>query len=731
LSPVPITRPRRRSVTDGPPPERVTFVLPDVAAVRQLAGSLAHLATRKHVVHVGVAADPPGAPSLGLFDGSYQGLTVQALPTLPDDPWRALRTLARARTDRRASSRVGKALARLERAAPAPAGVEAWLEAHRPDVLVVARLEGAACVHLDYLRAAHVRGIPTIFLPLSQDDVARAGLAGEMPGCVAVWNRAQRSEAIDAGVPSRRTCVTGAHLATDVLDRRSAVDRGSFAGNLGIEPGRALIVYTCTGRTAAGVVDAVRAWNAARIAHPAERVRSSAVIVRAWAQDGAVDLAAAALPGVVDVQSGVLARDFHEDARRLHLALAHADVVVTADAGLAIEGLARAVPVVAVAGEPALDALCARARREHAWPRVAQTVEAQLGEVASILREPPDPVELSAARGFVRIHGDEIEPGFLFASRLIRKVQAPDAPEPVSAGASLPFWAGLARALVSPPARPASTGGKALLLFALPDAGSMVFWAPVMDAMVARGHRVLASSDRGAANQGPRAGVRHVAAPETFYDARGWRGLAAGVDVMLSMRVAPESAVGVRWRRLLEQTTFPASVRRLEVLMDRADACERLRASAARLDRSLAASAAARRLIDRERPDAVVLFPSLDAGAALACRMAHADLARAARARGVPVADGLLGSGAVADTIAHGAVRTRGLSRSAADAIAAELEEWLRTAPAAPQAARPLVAQAAGFGIVGRARLAIALKILEARTRSLLSLASRARSATR
>ena len=88
--------------------------------------------------------------------------------------------------------------------------MEVGAEAHRPDVLVVARLEGAACVHLDYLRAAHVRGIPTIFLPLSQDDVARAGLPGEVPGCVAVWNRAQRSEAIDAGVPSRRTCVTGA-----------------------------------------------------------------------------------------------------------------------------------------------------------------------------------------------------------------------------------------------------------------------------------------------------------------------------------------------------------------------------------------------------------------------------------------------------------------------------------------------------------------------------------------
>lgn len=215
----------------------MTFVLPGVAAVRQLAGSLAHLATRKYMVHVGVTADPPGAPSLGLLDASYQGLTVQALPTMPDDPWLALRTLARTRADRRAPSRVGSMFTRLERSAPAPPGVEAWLEAHRPDVLVVARLDGAARAHLDYLRAAHVRGIPTVFLPLALDDVARAGLVDEMPGCVAVWNRAQRRQAIDAGVPSRRTCVIGVHLSTDVLDRRPAVDRASFAASLGIEPG--------------------------------------------------------------------------------------------------------------------------------------------------------------------------------------------------------------------------------------------------------------------------------------------------------------------------------------------------------------------------------------------------------------------------------------------------------------------------------------------------------------
>jgi hypothetical protein len=149
------------------------------------------------------------------------------------------------------------------------------------------------------------------------------------------------------------------------------------------------------------------------------------------------------------------------------------------------------------------------------------------------------------------------------------------------------------------------------------------------------------------------------------------------------------------------------------------------------LDRSLAASAEARRLIERERPDGVVLLPSRDAGTALACRAAHADLARAARARGIPVADGLIGLGPLADTIAQGAVRTRGLSRSNAEAIAAELEQWLGTASAVRLGPRPLPALAAGLGIVGRARLAHALRIVEARTRSLMSLASRARSATR
>jgi hypothetical protein len=222
-----------------------------------------------------------------------------------------------------------------------------------------------------------------------------------------------------------------------------------------------------------------------------------------------------------------------------------------------------------------------------------------------------------------------------------------------------------------------------------------------------------------------------VAAPDVVPDASGWRGVAAGLDLLLSIRTAPESALGVRWRRLLEHTALPPAVRRIEVLMERAEGRERVRASGVRLDRSLAASAGARRLIERERPDVVVLLPSVDASMAVSCRMAHADLARAARAHGIPVADGLVGSGPLADTIAQGAVRTRGLSRATADVIASELEQWLQTAPVERAAPGPLRVPAAGLGLVARARCAGAVRALEARTRSLVSLASRARSATR
>lgn len=736
------TRTRRRAPKERPP-LRVTFVLPDVAAVRQVAGTLAQLSTRKCVVHVGVAADPPGAPSLGAFDGAYRSLTVEALPSSPDDPWLALRTAARTRLDGRASSGLARRLLRLERAAPGAAGVETWIAAQRPDVLVVARLDGAARAHLDYLRAAHARGVPTIFLALAPDDVVRASLGSEVPGCVAVWNRAQRRDAIDEGVPSRRTTVIGAPLATDVLDRPPVVDRASLAASLDVDAARPLIVLASSGTTGAAVASAVNAWNQARMVHTDERVRSSAVIVRAAVPDGATALAAAALPGVVDVLPGAGARDFYEDARRLALALAHADVVVTDEADLAIEALSRAIPVVAAVGAPALDALCARMRRGLQWPRTAPTLQAQLDEVARILREPPNPAELGAARGFIRIHGDEIEPGFLIASRLVRKVTAPPVPAAVAPPSGLPLWALAARAVAVPPPRPASRGGKALLLFALPDPGSMAFWVPVMDALVARGHRVLATSqltsgvtggatsDRAAADRHRHEGIRHVVVPALVHEMDGWRALAAGTDLLLSLREAPESAVGVRWRRLLEHAVLPAAVRRFGPLLDRAEVRERLRASSARLDRGLAASAGARRLIDRERPEGVVLLPSLDASAALTCRMSHADIARAARARGIPVADGLLGSGALADTIAQGAVRTRGISRSHADAIASELEQWLQAAPCVTLAPRPLRAQAAGLRLVARGRLAAGARALEARMRSLLSLASRARSATR
>ena len=146
----------------------VMIVLPDAESLQRIAGSLAYLSAKKYRVHVGIEADPPGGPNLGSFNGQYLGLSVSRLPVLADDRWRPFATVVRTWLRRlrvppdqvRPAAQPGTAtagggwlrprllgaLARLERAVPAPAMVLAALEQRRPDLLVVTRLGGLDAV---------------------------------------------------------------------------------------------------------------------------------------------------------------------------------------------------------------------------------------------------------------------------------------------------------------------------------------------------------------------------------------------------------------------------------------------------------------------------------------------------------------------------------------------------------------------------------------------------------
>ena len=261
---------------------RVMVVLPDVEALRQVAGALGFLSARKRQVFVGVHHDPPGAPDLGRFDGAYAGLSVARLPNPEDDGWQALAATVRRGLDSPAVVNPWtRTLLGIDRAIPPSRSALALVERHAPDALVVVRLPGGA--HCDYLRAARQLSVPSIFLALRPDDIARGRLAVDVPDCVAVWNRAHRREAADQGIPVRRTVMVGAHLWTDVLEPRAPMPREEYRQRLGIEAGRRLVVVAPPAQPAGALTQWFAAWHAARAASSDPGVRQAAVVVFAGA----------------------------------------------------------------------------------------------------------------------------------------------------------------------------------------------------------------------------------------------------------------------------------------------------------------------------------------------------------------------------------------------------------------------------------------------------------------
>jgi hypothetical protein len=692
---------------------RLMMVLPDAAAIQRVAGSLGYLSARKYRVHVGVHEDPPGAPSLELFHARYPGLFVARLPIVSDDRWSAFRSAVRSRNRSRGGSRVWRTLSALERAVPSPAEILALLQDRKPDLLMVTRLGGEEARHLDYLKAGRALGIRTVFVALECDDVALGRLGDEPPDCVALWNRVQRREAIEQGVPARRTCIVGAHLQTDVLDSRAVPPRDEYCRALGVDPARPLVLLAPP-VAASNAREWVEAWSLARMTRSEAVARESAVIVCTRSRDAAAAIAAGNLPGVAAVVDLNPDQDRYAAALRLHEAASHADAVITAEADIALEAIARARAVVAIVDRDAgpLARLCARMRSEYEWPLVARSLPEQLDRLAGVLGGAVRRDGLAAARGFVRIHGQEIEPAFLLISRVIREIPPPVRPEPtpsrhMRAASVLAAGAG-ALARPRPRREPkAPADGKRLFLLALPAVEGLGAWESLMRVLVSRGHRVVvafAPVRMGGGTRHPSYGIHGVGfAGDVAPRRRPLRRLAAGlsgVELLLPIQQSDRSATAARWRSRLDGASVPAWVRGIQSLAGRDAALRRVERLAKALDCNLPPSGDALRLVDRVRPDVVLALPALDPETAVESWSAHADILRAARVRGIPAAASVPRAGAIDESLAQCALRARGLSRSNAAIAAGELEAWLERTQddrmrSAPRSYRAVAAAAA------------------------------------
>jgi hypothetical protein len=147
--------------------------------------------------------------------------------------------------DERALTRLLGFLAGLESAIPISRRLRRFLDAHRPDLVVVSPLVDAASDQVDLVRATQARGIPVAAAIASWDNLTNKGHLRVQPDLVTVWNQQQKREAVEYhAVDPARVAVTGAQLFDRWFERRPSQSREDFCAMVGLPADRPIILYT-------------------------------------------------------------------------------------------------------------------------------------------------------------------------------------------------------------------------------------------------------------------------------------------------------------------------------------------------------------------------------------------------------------------------------------------------------------------------------------------------------
>ncbi|MBW3534628.1 MAG: CDP-glycerol glycerophosphotransferase family protein [Gemmatimonadetes bacterium] len=233
----------------------------------------------------------------------------------------------------------------------------------RPDVVVgtrVVTMSGpsgpSSARYLDryLLMAAADRGVPTMVLVSSWDNLTTSGFFPVEVDRITVWNEIMKDQAVGIhGLPPERVVVTGAPQHDVFASDGPYRARGAFFRELGLDPERRLVVYTSgTEGTIPQEPDLV-ARLAQRLAEARPDVQ---LLVRVHQLDDLERYAALRdRPGVALDQAGrppvgeYHDRDFDRgQLERLADTLRHADVVVNAASSISIDAAAVGTPVVVV-----------------------------------------------------------------------------------------------------------------------------------------------------------------------------------------------------------------------------------------------------------------------------------------------------------------------------------------------------------------------------------------------
>ncbi len=311
------------------------------------------------------------------------------------------------------------ALRSIEGAVPVSEDIVAFLQRHRPDLVVVSPLVDSRSPQVDLIRAAQSLGIPAALAVASWDNLTNKGHLRVKPDLVTVWNEHQREEAVRLhGIPAERVSVTGAQLFDRWFDRQVSQTRETFCSTVGLPVDRPIILYTASSIFIARSeleLPFVRRWLTALRASKVPELRDAAVLIRphpfnsaAWETADLSDLGPVAIwPRARYTPASEASRNGFFDS------LSYSTAVVGINTSAMIEAAILRKPVLSLLTPDFAGTQEGTLHFHYLLPenggflRVASSVETHLVQLADVLLR-PGTVQEELERfvnGFLRPHG--------------------------------------------------------------------------------------------------------------------------------------------------------------------------------------------------------------------------------------------------------------------------------------------------------------------------------------
>jgi hypothetical protein len=171
----------------------------------------------------------------------------------------------------------------LEEAVPRQAGIDEFITAYRPDLVLITPLIELGSPQIEYVRAARRYGVRSALCVWSWDHLSSKALIRVVPDAVLVWNEIQKEEAARFhGIEGDRVIVTGAQCFDRWFDRAPARDRSAFCRRAGLASDRPFLLYVCSALFRGSPSEAafVRRWVAAVRGAADPALRDVQILVR-------------------------------------------------------------------------------------------------------------------------------------------------------------------------------------------------------------------------------------------------------------------------------------------------------------------------------------------------------------------------------------------------------------------------------------------------------------------